>query len=408
VVCDMLASRANAGNARAAFLQLPSQLRQLTHQQSSRSFSASTPKKVHLTEIVAAPPLAVLNALHSIGIPWYAAIPTAAILIRGVFGYYFAAGPTRRRAQIRNNLTPLIAADVGLSIARDTTGFNKGGRVPPLMRFQRSISRTHQLGKRFGAPLITWSSFVNMGLLITTSEAIRMKCGAREGLLPIIISPFKWLLSTVFPNYFTPAADSSEVYAQELAERLERVREMRIQQAQEQSLGADGHALSEQSSMSDNLFHSTGASAPHPIDFNAAHFDPALQTEGFSWCTDLIACDPYMILPVATSAAMLVNIFLNPLSVSRRVKGAQSMPGPIRFFMTRYSLTQKFSMTLTCMFGYVMQTMPAAIVLYVFSSVMTGFMQRRWLDLSMPLRKPIMPCARGTRVRSKKAWSGKI
>lgn len=42
-----------------------------------------------------------------------------------------------------------------------------------------------------------------------------------------------------------------------------------------------------------------------------------------------------------------------------------------------------------------------------FSSAATGFVQRRWLNLSMPLRKPIMPCVRSTRVRSKKEWSAK-
>jgi inner membrane protein COX18 len=408
VVCNMLASRATAGNSRAAFLQLPFRLRQLSHQQSTRSFSATASNKIELTEVVAAPPLAVLNGLHLIGIPWYAAIPTAAILIRGIFGYYFAAAPARRRHQIRNNLTPLVGADVGLSIARDTTGFNKGGKVPPLLRIQRSMSRSHQLGKRFGAPLIAWSSFVNFGLLITTSEAIRMKCGAHEGLLSLVLSPFRWVLSIFLPTSFPPAADPAEVRAQELAERLEHVREMRLQQAQEQTLGADGQAISGQSSMSENLFHSTELSAPRPINVDSSYFDPTLQTEGLSWCADLTVCDPYTILPLATAAAMLVNIFLNPLTISRRVAGAQSMPGPIRFFMTRYSPMQNFSMALTCLFGYVMQVMPAGIVLYIFSSVITGFVQRKWLDLSMPLRKPIMPCARGTRVRSKKAWSGKI
>jgi hypothetical protein len=33
--------------------------------------------------------------------------------------------------------------------------------------------------------------------------------------------------------------------------------------------------------------------------------------------------------------------------------------------------------------------------------------QRRWLELSMPLRKPIMPCKRATRVRSKKEWNAR-
>jgi membrane protein insertase Oxa1/YidC/SpoIIIJ len=104
---------------------------------------------------------------------------------------------------------------------------------------------------------------------------------------------------------------------------------------------------------------------------------------------------------------MLSNILLNPLPLPRPHPGAQNMPAPIKFFLTRYAPMQKFTMALACAFGYIMQEMPAAIALYVFSSVVTGFVQRRWLNLSMPLRKPILPCARGTRVRSKKEWSAK-
>lgn len=424
----MLASRASAGNARTAFLQLPSQLRQISHQQSSRSFSASASTKFELTDVVAAPPLAVLNGLHAIGIPWYAAIPTAAILIRGVFGYYFASAPARRRQQIRNNLMPLISADVGLSILKE----RRSGKAPEvqLLRMKNRIVRTHELGKAFGGPLIAWTSFVNFGTLIATAEAVRMKCGARDGLLSTILTPFNWLGRQICPDIFPPPVDPAETRAQELAERMERVREMRLQQAQEQKLGADGEALYGQSSMSENmfqdtqpsatplsdgqslvsdpLFDSTQAAAPPLVNVDASWFDPSLKAEGFSWCADLTAADPYQVLPYVTGAVMLGNILLNPLTTPRPSLKAQSMPAPLKFLMTRYSNMQLFGAAVACLFSQIMQNMPAAIVLYIFSSIITGFVQRRWLDLVMPLRKPIMPCARGTRVRSKKEWSAKM
>jgi inner membrane protein COX18 len=402
----MLASRAaTASNARAAFLQLPSQLRQLSHQQSSRSFSSSAPRKIQLLDIATAPPLAILNGLHSIGIPWYAAIPTAAILIRGIFGYYSASKPSRRREQIRNNLQPLLAADAPLSIARDHP--NKRGRdIPPLVNIYKRFSRVHQIGKVFGAPAITWSTPINFATLLATAEAVRMKCGARDGLLSILLSPFEWLFASVNPNSPSPMGNR-EARAQELAERMERLRESRLQQAQEQSLGADGQALSEQSTISDNLFNPSELPPLPRINVDSLYFDPTLTKEGFSWCTDLVACDPYHVLPLATAAVMLGNIVLNPLPVPRPHSGAQKMPAPIKFFLTRYTIMQRVAMALACAFGYVLQEMPAAIVLYLFSSMMAGFLQRRWLNLSMPLRKAIVPCKRSTRVRSKKEWSAR-
>jgi inner membrane protein COX18 len=403
----MLASRATAGNgnARAAFLQLPSQLRQLSHQQSSRSFSASASRKVTLVDIAAAPPLTILNGLHGIGIPWYAAIPTAAILIRGIFGYYFSSKPSRKREQIRNNLAPLMSADILLSLRNDHPD-KRFRDIPPLFHIKKRFSRAHEVGKIFGAPLISWSTPVNFGGLLATAEAVRMKCGAREGLLSTVLSPFEWLVSIVKGNPSSPSFDR-EARAQELAERMEQARQMRLQQAQEQTLGADGQVLSEQSTMSENLFHPSDLPAPPRINVDSLYFDPTLQTEGFFWCTDLVAIDPYHILPFATTAVMLSNILLNPSPVPRPFPGAQKLPEPVRFFLTRYGPWQKFSMGLACAFGYIMQEMPAAIVLYVFSSVVTGFVQRRWLELRMPLRKPIMPCRRGTRVRSKKEWSAR-
>ena len=405
----MLASRATTSNARAAFLQLPSHLRQSSHQHASRSFSASASRKLELSDIVVAPPLAVLKGLHAIGIPWYAAIPTAAILIRGIFGYYTAAVPSRRRAQIRNNLAPLIAADMRYSMMREMTGPNRPGKVPLAVRMQRQLLRTHQIGKRFGSPLITWQSFVNIATLITTSEAIRLLSGARTGLLSTVLSPFNWVYKAATSEPANPAVDPAETYAQQLAERMERVRAQRVQRAQDQALGADGQALSGQSSTSDNLFDATELSAPPQFNADQSYFDPTLQTEGLSWCADLTAVDPYGVLPVLTSALMLGSIFIQPLRTPRRVSaGAEKRPAWIRFLVTRYSYGQTFSMALSCCFGYLLQYMPAAVVLYIFSSAITGYAQRRWLDLSMPLPRPLQACVRATRVRSKKAWSGKV
>jgi inner membrane protein COX18 len=401
----MLASRSATGNARAAFLQLPAHLRLLSHQQSSRSFSATAPTKISPVEIVAAPPLVILNAIHTVGVPWYAAIPTAAILVRGVFGYYFAVAPARRRAQIRSNLNPLIAAELQLDASFRTL---KGEPVPPGLKGLTAQLKTNSIGKRFGAGLIAPTSFVNFFALIATAEAVRMKCGARQGLLTTLLAPFEWLARTFAPEYSRSLNEAAGFRNRELAERLECLRETRLQQAQEQGLSPDAAdaAASGQSLISDNLFQYTPQALP-PIGTSSPYMDVTLQTEGFSWCTDLTAIDPYGILPNLTCAIMLGRILINPLSRPRPILAAQNLPAPLKFLITRYSGMQYLSAALSGLLGYFLQSMPAAISLYIFSTVVTSFLQTRYLNLAMPMRKQILPCSRAPRVMSKKQWSAR-
>jgi inner membrane protein COX18 len=404
-VCNMLVSRTATSNARTAFLQLPSHLRLLSHQQSSRSFSATAPTKISLVEIVAAPPLVILNGLHTVGIPWYAAIPTAAILIRGVLGYYFAVAPARRRAQIRSNLNPLIAAEIQLDHSFRRL---KGENVPPGLKNIDAQLKAHSIGKRFGAGVIAWTSFVNFATLIATSEAVRMKTGARQGLLSTLLEPFEWLARTFAPGYSSTLIDAPEIRARELAERLERLRDTRIQQAQEQGLNPEAAdaAASGQSLLSDNLFQYS-PQPPPLINTNSPYMDVTLQTEGFSWCTDLSAIDPYSILPGLTCAVMLGRVLLNPLPRPRPIYAAQNLPAPLKFLITRYSTWQYISAAFAGLIGYVLTSVPAAISLYMFSTVVTSFLQNKWLNLAMPMRKQILPCSRAPRVMSKKQWSAR-
>ena len=398
----MLASRAAHPNARTRFLSLPPHLRLLSHQQSSRSFSASPSSKIDLVDVFTFPPLTVLKGLHAVGIPWYAAIPTTAILIRGVFGYYFSAVPARRRAQIRSNLNPLIAARVGHEMQTNPTG--AGTRLAKLMPFSplvrarlyprwAIIKYSHQLGSKFRAGVIAWTSPLQFISLIASTEAVRMLCGSREGLLSTILTPFTILGRFIAPEYFPAGVNPVDAIADAYVNKVEQVRQARLQSLQENgaSNGIDLDAVS------GNVL-----SAPHPlpsqlVNTDAPHFDPSLQTEGLSWCTDLTAVDPMMVLPSLAAVAMAGNILANPHPIS----GPLSLKNVLR----RYSSMQYVGMGIACAFGYAFQSAPAAVILYFFSSIVTGIVQRKLLDFTMPLRSPIMPCKRRTRVRNKKQFN---
>jgi len=404
----MLASRAAAHakcNARTRFLSLPPHLRLLSHQQSQRSFSASPSTKfINPSDILTAPPLAVLEGLHYVGVPWYAAIPAAAVLIRGIFGYYFAAKPARQRQQIRNNLHPVIADFVALSIQRNPTGAGTFlAKVFPHPLVRRKVyaswlvaKTSHDVGKKFGAGMIAMSSFVNIFSLIATAESVRMLCGAREGLLSALLTPVTMVGRFFAPDHFPPSVNSVDVIADAFVNKVE--------QARRQSLG--GNEVVDLEALSRNILPGTQLLPSQIVNTDTPHFDPSLQTEGLSWCADLTAIDPYAVLPTLTCAVMIGNILLNP----RPTPGPTSLPSekmwrPLAFMAQRYNFGQKLQVGLACAFGYVLQNSPAAVVLYIFSSVVTGFVQRKWVNIMMPLRSPIQPCTRMTRTRAKKQFS---
>jgi inner membrane protein COX18 len=416
----MFASRAAHAscNARARFLSLPSHLRlsshSHSHQQSKRSFSASPSTKIiSPTDILAAPSLAVLESLHFVGLPWYAVIPTAAILVRGVFGYYTAAVPARRRQQIRSDMNPVLAANIRLDMQLNPKGTGtylgsldlRPGLFKKIYPNWLALSRSHELGKKFGAPMVAMSSWVNIFTLIATAESMRMLCGAREGLLSTLLTPVTMLGRHLAPEYFPPGVEGVDAFAEAYANRVEQVRQVRLQSGQEDG-GNNGLDPVDLEALSGNILQSPNPLHSQVADTAAPHFDPSLQTEGLFWCADLTAIDPYAVLPMLTSAAMICNVLLNP----QKIPSPTSLPDgkiwqPLRFLVQRYSFGQKFIAGLACLVGYGLQNLPAAVVLYIFSSVVTGFAQRRWLDTTMPLRPPMKPCVRRTRVRSKKMFS---
>jgi inner membrane protein COX18 len=408
----MFASRAAHAtcNARARFLSLPPHLRRLSHQQPSRYFSSSPSNKVQLADVFAGPPLYLLEGLHFVGLPWYAAIPLASVLIRGVVGYYLAAVPARRRQIIRSNLNPLIAARVRNDMSYSLTGEGTSlAKFIPSPDLRKKVWPTwllwtvsQQYGKKFGAPMLALSSFFNFLSLISTSEAVRMLCGAREGLLTTLLTPFTWLGRLFAPNYFPPGVSAVDAMANAYADKVEQLRQARLQDVQEDGAdkGIDLDALS------GNVLQNPQPLPSQLVNADMSHFDPSLQTEGLAWCVDLTVADPYSVLPILTCAMMAGNVLLNP----RPIPAPTSLPNglawlPVRFFMQRYSFGQKFVLAIVCALGAGLREVPAAVNLYLLVSIVTGFVQRRLVNFNMPLRPAIKPCLRRTRVRSKKQFN---
>lgn len=379
----MLASRSLSKTAKASVFGLPPNLRVSAWQQpTKRPFSASGSRQNNLLDIVVVPPIAVLTGFHSLGLPWFAVLPITAVLARGVFGYYFTSLPARRRAAIRNDLQPLITATVNIRMRqleqrgdfRGPDGVDKRRRDERLGRFVNLWS----VSRKFGAGIFSASSFVNFGTLIAFSEAVRLKAGAHDGLLAVVVAPFQWVASKISPGHFHPVQNAS---MDEIVRRLEAARAAAMETGQ----------WSSDTSLDLNELSKTVQDTPVQ-KVESIYVDPSLQTEGFSWCPDLTVADPTGYIPFALFSVMAANILLRPQRKDRS-------------FLMRYSPFQNLGLAASGLFFWMALQLPAGVTLYLASTMVVGAIQRRWLDVADPIRAPIVPCKRPTRIKVKKEWA---
>jgi len=416
-------------SARASLLHLPSHLRIIAYQHSNhRSFSASAARNTSLVDVAVAGPTAVIDAIHDLGLPWYAALPTAAVLVRGVLVYYLHTRPVRRAAQIRSNLVPLISADFTTWPKAPSTRLRNAPQdiQRAVEKLQITISRnTHfitqmqQKGKLFGAPVWHARGVINFAALIAFTEAIREKCSSGEGLLPVLLRPLQWVARQVFPGSFPQPPPKPTLSLEEKVAQ-------RIEQLQEQGhlpIGPNGEPIVDPRA----ILTSMQADKPEL----GPHFDPSLQSEGLSWCPDLTLADSTGILPIALAVTLAANTVLRPIvgrssinSASKTPLTASDLPPDLdpdspdvrRFLqlnrprdtfqwnLRTLTTSQRIGLGLSVAFGFVAMQMPAAILLYFVPSVAIGWLQGRWLDWKMPIHPPIQRCSRPLRYRVRKEW----
>ena len=345
---QMFTTRSFSHQTRAQLLYLPSSVRAQLYQHGlSRSFSVSAPRHAgSLLDLAITPPMTVLNVLHDAGLPWYAVIPATAVVVRGVFGYYLGTKPAHRRAEIRSNLVPLVSAHV---LAENKLMFRKRRRLggegndPTSLKAVLSrLWRLHKTGKEFGAPLLTWSGWLNFAALIATTEAIRLKTGASNGLLKVLLLPVE-----------TVAA----------------------------SFGA-GQARREGEIVSSSVESSdTSSSLPDAAD--SPYFDPSVCVEGLPWCLDLSVADPLQILPFSLLFLTTASIVFRP--------GRGMTKGALSFFQS-FTAGEFWMMAFAFVIVSFGQHLPAGIFLYFVSSNLLAKIQQIWLHVRHPIAPPITPC----------------
>ncbi|CAK4027291.1 Hypothetical predicted protein [Lecanosticta acicola] len=457
---------------RYRILQLPPTLRTSAYQSSIRASAyqplsparrniSTTVSQVpdKLLQAVTAPPTALLDAIHVLGLPWWAALPVTAVLVRGVLGYYLASLPNHKTTIIRSHLAPLsylrarnrLVYWVNKATERQIGPLTRSDRRRLALYILSPINGFAQLwsvAKSCGVPLVTWRSFFNFGMMITFLEAVRIKCGTREGLLSIIVSPLQslWDSRTGKPPAVDPRASMSP--EEIMAERLWEAREaQRAQQVQQAGSADSAGGLGDPQAATDVPLSA--------LDTNsyADLVDPSLKVEGLAWCRDLTLADSSYLLPLSMGAVIVASALLQPReppkhgksgrgyagretraqegrlessapSVKRSVDSASVKPanevraameaadklyaqtprkgfGANRFF-ENLTTGQRVRLSVGFLFMFFASHLPAAVLLYLIPTIATGVVQSRWLNLRYPVPKAIQPCTRPLRERVRK------
>ena len=220
----------------------------------TRAFHASAPRKNAVLDALLYLPHEMMSLIHT-QLPWYATIPLAAFIVRGVLV-----------TTIGSRVRALIARYVGTQPVRQALAYQKrnqlmlqGGYSNP-KQARTAIAdaikkETSELDKRWKCSIwgqVNWT-FAQIPIFFTMAEVIRQMCGARDGLLSMGL----------------------------------------------QSLGMKSGTES---------IHGVIISDPSPW------FQPSLASEGALWFPDLLSPDPF--LPFVVSGLMFTNIWLSKNGMS--------------------------------------------------------------------------------------------
>ncbi|KAH8730172.1 60Kd inner membrane protein-domain-containing protein [Phaeosphaeriaceae sp. PMI808] len=240
---------------------------------SVRSFHVSAPRQDPLLDSILYLPHEMMNLVHT-NVPWYAAIPFTAFIIRGAL--VTTAGSWARS---------LMARYLGLQPLRQALAYNKREEIlrqgnfrnprEAEARVKKDVKEEMgKLDKRWNVTIkgqIGWT-FAQLPIFIAMADTIRQKCAARDGLLGMALSILK---GEEIPTGATDVATTASKW-----------------------------------------------------------FEPSLANEGILWFPDLLLPDPTGALPFLVSGLMFTNIYMT----KNTVESASKVPRRIKFVLLGVSL----------------------------------------------------------------------
>ncbi|KAI7083514.1 hypothetical protein KC356_g7501 [Hortaea werneckii] len=425
---------------RPSLFHLPPALRVSAFQATTaqRTFS-STSSPFTLVDIAVTPPSYLLDLLHnSLGLPWYAVLPATALIVRSSLLYFFSSRNDRRKQGLRATLSPVIAARVTRQL-NSPEAVQKRWRTLPFLRplvaafsayfTRRTESRT--LEKQFGISQPRGGGFVSFGVLIAVTEAVRMRCGTREGLLPLALHPFEKMREALFGKAPGPSPSESAAASGEGAAPARGLSEDQLRAAM--VTDADGNVTVDFA----QLQQAAQDLPPVPTAYSAS-FDPSLQLEGLPWCLDLTLPDTTFILPTSLVLIIASGIVFRPgqslskpppFSPPSSAKPSAAAPAPLPSsspteqqqppptpstppyrLLPRIANLQRLQLSILFPFWLAALQFPAATVLYIASSSAITQLQKLRVYRKMMsgggggVAAGIQPCRRPLRLKVRKEW----
>jgi inner membrane protein COX18 len=307
----------------------------------ARTFHASAPRQDPVLDAVLYLPHEMMNLIHA-NVPWYAAIPLTAFVTRGLL--VTTAGAWARA---------IMARYLGLHPLRQALAFQKRNEIlqrgnfrttkEAILTVKKEVNEeVAKLDQRWNVSLrgqLGWT-LAQIPIFFAMAEAIRQKCGARDGLLGLGFSAFK------SKNAETAVGDMADGAQTDVAD-----------------MGLDAQT---------SLGNIAGTTS--------TWFEPSLANEGMLWFENLLLPDPTGALPFVVSALMFTNIYMTKNSMD----DVKSWSLLIRRSLLGVSL----------LVGPLCQAMPAALMLYWTSSTSSVMLWNAWLDWKYPAPRNLTACKR--------------
>ncbi|KAJ4354733.1 hypothetical protein N0V95_003575 [Ascochyta clinopodiicola] len=327
----------------------------------ARCFHASAPRQDPVLDAILYLPHEMMTLIHT-QVPWYAAIPASAFLLRGALVTSFG---TWARS--------LMARYIGLQPLRQALARQKRDEITRQGNFrtpQEAVVRIKQevkqevtkLDSRWKVTLkgqIGWT-LIQIPIFFTMAEVIRKMCGARDGLLALSTSVFR----------SKAEADTTEaagaLAATDAVEPTDAFPALDVHSTTDAIRATDTVAVSNV----DNL----AAITTNPF------FEPSLANEGMLWFQDLVLPDPTGALPFIVSGLMFSNIYFTKNTVTNE----KTWPNYIRRVLLGVSL----------LIGPLCQGLPSALMLYWASSTSSVMIWNAWLDWKYPAPRDFTACKR--------------
>ncbi|KAF3007778.1 hypothetical protein E8E13_010282 [Curvularia kusanoi] len=353
--CQLVARRQAAFTTCGSFNSRPA----------NRAFHASASRKNPLLDAVLYLPHEMMTLIHT-QVPWYAAIPASAFILRAALVTSF--GTWSRALMVRYiGLQPLRQAlarqkrDEVLNQLR-----KEGGARSPKEAKQRTMGAVKTVVTEFDSrwkvtlkAQMGWT-LVQIPIFFTMAELVRKMSGARDGLLALTASS----LQSAKGWFGIGAADTTGPHGAS-------------------NLATDALETTEALSAPDAFSVAGALNSPTAVEsLNTVatnpFFEPSLATEGMLWFPNLILPDPF--LPFIVSGLMFSNIYFS----SNVPTTEKTWPNLIRRILLGVSL----------LIGPLCQNLPAGLMLYWAGSTTSVMIWNKWLDWKYPAPVDSTACKR--------------